>query len=1013
MRLVTVSVVLGVVLLAGVPAQAENTGVAVGSSRLIVDLDYSDTFTGTDAGGMAGRSWGVYPVPAEGLPVENCYGNPQRQWPEAYWSINSDDNALPGNTPWPGGNGAGSETGMTQTGGSGNDWSIAYGLRTDFVVQVDGVQCDDRFDIWISASGVDTFFDAQALAVFFRGSDYAGSWGKIGIFHNGEYDSGLKSTAPIGEWHNFAVHFMLDDNKIEIFTDETSLGMVDLKELLPDTDFSNAVIGCGYYGESSDRMWTDNFQVGSRVGATKASKPYPTDGSDDVLRDIVLSWTPGASADAHDVYFGTDLDKVTDAAREKPQDVLASQAQDLSSYNPQAPLQFGQTYYWRVDEVTGNTIYKGSVWSFTVEPYSIPIEGVQATASSQDSDASGPEKTVDGSGLNDADQHSTEEGTMWRSAAGDVSPWIQFEFDKAYKLDRMLVWNSNGDTEALAGLGVKDVNIVVSTDGATWTPVEGVPAFAQTTGQDGYEANTVVQFGNVMAKMVRINVESNQAGLVAAYGLSEVRFFAIPTYAREPEPAAGDIASGIEVELSWRAGREAVSHEVYLGTDANDLTLVDTVAGNTYTLSSLLYGTTYYWSVTEVNDAGTPASYAGDVWSFSTLAYSVVDDFEAYNDEEGLGTRIYESWIDGWGTTNNGAIAGHEDVPFAEKTIVYAGKQSLPLSYDNSSAPLSEATLSFNASDWTIRGIQTLSLMFHGATGNTGQLYIKINSTKIAYDGDAADIARAEWQAWNIDLATVNADLQDVTSLTVGVDGAGAKGLLYVDAICLYPQVGELISPVEPTPEGLIAHIEFEGNVNDSSGQGNHGTALDSPTYGPGVDGQAIDLNGWSQAVRIAHSPTLKPESAITISAWVKPDDITFNRWCEIYRKEDGSARHLLSFQEWGTILSLGLGVNGRYAELDTPINPSDYTDGEWHLVTATYDGSHKRVYADGGLLGVAAASGPIMTTGSASGYIGSSDGSSEFLDAQIDDFRLYSRALSLGEILWLAGRTTPVHKPF
>ena len=81
--------------------------------------------------------------------------------------------------------------------------------------------------------------------------------------------------------------------------------------------------------------------------------------------------------------------------------------------------------------------------------------------------------------------------------------------------------------------------------------------------------------------MVKIDIESNQGGLAEAYGLGEVRFYMIPTYAREPEPAVGDTAGGIEVELSWRAGREAVSHEIYLGTDADDLTLLDTVAEST------------------------------------------------------------------------------------------------------------------------------------------------------------------------------------------------------------------------------------------------------------------------------------------------------------------------------------------------------------------------------------------------------------------------------------------------
>ena len=47
------------------------------------------------------------------------------------------------------------------------------------------------------------------------------------------------------------------------------------------------------------------------------------------------------------------------------------------------------------------TIYKGDVWSFTAEPYGYPITSVTATASSSQA-SMGPEKTIDGSGLDRA-----------------------------------------------------------------------------------------------------------------------------------------------------------------------------------------------------------------------------------------------------------------------------------------------------------------------------------------------------------------------------------------------------------------------------------------------------------------------------------------------------------------------------------------------------------------------------------------------------------------------------------
>jgi len=63
-------------------------------------------------------------------------------------------------------------------------------------------------------------------------------------------------------------------------------------------------------------------------------------------------------------------------------------------------------------------------------------------------------------------------------------------------------------------------------------------------------------------------------------------------------------------------------------------------------------------------------------------------------------------------------------------------------------------------------------------------LYLKINGTKVAYDGAPADIASTEWIAWDIDLASVGVNLTKVTTLTIGVEG-GETGLLYLDDIRL------------------------------------------------------------------------------------------------------------------------------------------------------------------------------------------------------------------------------------
>ena len=166
---------------------------------------------------------------------------------------------------------------------------------------------------------------------------------------------------------------------------------------------------------------------------------------------------------------------------------------------------------------------KGGAWSFTVEPYSYPIAKVTATASSSQP-GMGPEKTVDGSGLT-GDQHGTDPLTMWMSAAM-LPNWVQYQFDAVYKLDKLLVWNSNQAIETYIGFGAKDVTVEYSVDGTTWTALTDVPRFAQATGLDTYTANTTVNFAGVSAKFVKLTINKTWGGMPTT-GLSEVRFLAV------------------------------------------------------------------------------------------------------------------------------------------------------------------------------------------------------------------------------------------------------------------------------------------------------------------------------------------------------------------------------------------------------------------------------------------------------------------------------------------------------
>ncbi|MFZ2147931.1 MAG: LamG-like jellyroll fold domain-containing protein [Sedimentisphaerales bacterium] len=105
-----------------------------------------------------------------------------------------------------------------------------------------------------------------------------------------------------------------------------------------------------------------------------AARPNPANGATGVPMDTALSWKPGLFADKHDVYFGTVYDDVNEASRTEPLDVLVSESQGELAYKPAGLLEFGQTYYWRVDEVNAPpeaTVYKGDIWSFMIVNYLI------------------------------------------------------------------------------------------------------------------------------------------------------------------------------------------------------------------------------------------------------------------------------------------------------------------------------------------------------------------------------------------------------------------------------------------------------------------------------------------------------------------------------------------------------------------------------------------------------------------------------------------------------------------
>jgi hypothetical protein len=179
-----------------------------------------------------------------------------------------------------------------------------------------------------------------------------------------------------------------------------------------------------------------------------------------------------------------------------------------------------------------------------------------------------------------------------------------------------------------------------------------------------------------------------------------------------------------------------------------------------------------------------------------------VDDFESYNDidpPDPASNRIFDKWIDGFGTTTNGALVGNDMPPYAERTIVHGGEQSLIYGYDNN-LKTSEATLTLAHSagsgqayprDWTEQGVARLSLWFRGDPANAAErMFVALNGTAVVYHDDPAVTQTDGWAEWTIDLSAFGVDLTNVDSITIGFGtkgspAAGGAGTMYFDDIRL------------------------------------------------------------------------------------------------------------------------------------------------------------------------------------------------------------------------------------
>ncbi len=144
----------------------------------------------------------------------------------------------------------------------------------------------------------------------------------------------------------------------------------------------------------------------------------------------------------------------------------------------------------------------------------------------------------------------------------------------------------------------------------------------------------------------------------------------------------------------------------------------------------------------------------------------------------------------------------------------------------------------------------------------------------------------------------------------------------------------------------LVSEWKFEDNLNDTSGNGNHGTATGAPTFVAGRFGQGVSLATADLIQKTAATGLpMAGNASWSMNLWVNlsapPDSLAYVAgFGPVLDTGVGTARGFLNFSggiySWGNSVDLGTGI--------------PYPTGRWAMLTFTHNGADNltTIYLDG-----------------------------------------------------------------
>ncbi len=483
-----------------------------------------------------------------------------------------------------------------------------------------------------------------------------------------------------------------------------------------------------------------------------------------------------------------------------------------------------------------------------------------------------------------------------------------------------------------------------------------------------------------------------------------------------PVPANFTAVSGNGlVTLTWTASSGATSYNIKRSTtDGSGYLTIGTSASATYADSTVTNATAYYYVVTAVGANGEsaasaqasatplapPAAPTGLTATASnataTLAWNASSGATSYNikrsdvsgsDYELVGTTSAPGYVD----TDVVNGAPYYYVVSAEN-VAGEGSNSTQVTATPVNAPAAPSGAIASA------GNGQSGLVWQAVSGATSYTIKRSTVSGGPYTVLASGVTATSY----FDNTVVNGTTYYyiITAVNAGGEGDASTQLL-----------------VTPNDNPLRAHLRFDeisgANAPDSSGNGWNGTLVGGSTSVAGKINHAVSLSG---STNYATLPTgvIAGLGNCTISTWVKVN--AFVNFTRIFDFGTGTNNYMFLTPQYTTTSPNA--AKPRFA-IRTPsvgeqiINSSiALTANAWNHVAVTFTGTTAKLYINGAVAGTNAA----MTLNLSSlglttqNYLGKSQWPDPYFNGSLDEFQIYSRALSAAEIsaLTAASLTAP-----